>query len=120
MAAGMTDHENPMSQVTGSGLEISLVDGSQLPESMVPSHQSGFAQFGFLRDVSITERPPVMFPLRFRDVCFGDAILTAECRLNCSDVDFCHLHHRIERALGGGGIGIDYRFRQSHRRNLPG
>jgi hypothetical protein len=33
----MTDHENPMSQVTGSGLEISLVDGSQLPESMVDS-----------------------------------------------------------------------------------
>lgn len=36
MAAGMTYHENPMSQVTGSGLDISLVDGSQLPESMVP------------------------------------------------------------------------------------
>ena len=31
-----------------------------------------------------------------------------------------HLHHRIERALGGGGIGIGDRFRQSDRRNLPG
>ena len=28
-------------------------------------------------------------------------------------------HHRLERALGGCGIGIGDRFRQSQRRNLP-
>ena len=49
-----------------------------------------------------------------------EVLLPAACRLDCSDVDLSHLHHRIERALGGGGIGIGYRFRQSHRRNLPG
>src|SRR4029077_14549355 len=48
------------------------------------------------------------------------ATSTAARRLDCSDVDLCHLHHRIERALGGGGVGIDYRFGQSDRRNLPG
>src|ERR1700676_738011 len=31
-----------------------------------------------------------------------------------------HLHHRIERALGGSGIGTGYRFGQSDRRDLPG
>src|SRR5215510_7494295 len=46
--------------------------------------------------------------------------MDAVCRLDCSDVDLSHLHHRIERALGGGGVGIGYRFCQSHRRNLPG
>src|SRR5438552_1724118 len=45
---------------------------------------------------------------------------TATRRLDCSDVDLSHLHHRIERALGGSGIGIRDRFRQSQRRNLPG
>src|SRR5512141_1508276 len=45
---------------------------------------------------------------------------TAACRLDCSDVDLFHLHHRIESTLGGGGIGIGYRSRQSQRRNLPG
>ena len=29
-------------------------------------------------------------------------------------------HHRIERALGGGGIGIGDRLRQGDRRDLPG
>jgi hypothetical protein len=32
----------------------------------------------------------------------------------------CHLHHRIERALGGSGIGIADRLCQRQRRNLPG
>jgi hypothetical protein len=32
-------------------------------------------------------------------------------RFDCSDVDLFHLHHRIERALGGSGIGIGYRSR---------
>src|SRR5512133_814855 len=40
-------------------------------------------------------------------------------RFYCGDVDLFHLHHRIERALGGRGIGIGYRSRQSQRRNLP-
>src|SRR6185295_8929562 len=43
---------------------------------------------------------------------------TAARRLDCSDVDLSHFHHRIERALGGSGIGD--RFRQGDRRNLPG
>ena len=64
--------------------------------------------------------PPVSFPLRFRDARFEDATSTAACRLDCSDVDLSHLHHRIERALGGSGIGISDRFRQSQRRNLLG
>src|SRR5512139_2869804 len=41
-------------------------------------------------------------------------------RLDCSDVHLFHLHHRIESTLGGSGIGIGYRSRQSERRNLPG
>ena len=45
---------------------------------------------------------------------------TAASRLDCSDVDLFHLHHRIERALGEIGIGIGDRFRQGDRRNLPG
>src|SRR6267142_1546739 len=48
------------------------------------------------------------------------ATSTAARRLDCSDVDVFHLHHRIERALGGSGIGIGDRFRQGDRRNLPG
>src|SRR5262245_45572275 len=47
-----------------------------------------------------------------------DATSTAARRLDCSDVDLFHLHHRIERALGGSSIGIGYRFCQSQRRNL--
>src|SRR5262245_35976601 len=54
------------------------------------------------------------------DARFEDVTLTAACRLDCSDVDPFHLHHRIERTLGGGGVRIGYRFRQSHRCNLPG
>ncbi len=46
-------------------------------------------------------------------------ILAAHRRLNSGDVDLPHLHHRIERALGGSGIGIGYRPGQSDRRNLP-
>src|ERR1700692_1675836 len=61
-----------------------------------------------------------MFPLRFRDARFEDATSTAARRLDCSDVDLFHLHHRIERALGGSGIGTGYRFGQSDRRNMPG
>ena len=50
----------------------------------------------------------------------ASATSTAARRLDCSDVDFFHLHHRIERALGGSAIGIGYRSCQSQRRNLPG
>jgi len=50
----------------------------------------------------------------------GFTTSTAARRLDCSDVDLCHLHHRIESTLGGGGVGIGYRFGQSDRRNLPG
>src|SRR5512135_1293690 len=57
---------------------------------------------------------------RFRDARVEDAISTATRRLDRSDVDLLHLHHCIERALGGGGIGIGDRFRQGDRRNLPG
>jgi len=59
-------------------------------------------------------------PLRFRDARFEDVTSAAERRLDCSDVDLFHLHHRIERALGGSGIRIGYRFGQSDRRDLPG
>jgi hypothetical protein len=39
--------------------------------------------------------PPVVFPLRFRDARFEDATSTAARRLDCSDVDLFHLHHRV-------------------------
>src|SRR5687768_13318525 len=45
---------------------------------------------------------------------------TAERRLDCSDVDLSHPHHRIEGALGGRAIGTGERFRQGYRSNLPG
>ena len=61
-----------------------------------------------------------MCDLCFRDACLDNAILAATRRLDCSDVDLRHLHHRIERALGGSGVGIGDRFRQDDRRNLPG
>lgn len=48
------------------------------------------------------------------------ATSTAARRLDCSDVDLFHLHHRIEGALGDSGIRIGDRFRQDDRRNLPG
>ena len=41
-------------------------------------------------------------------------------RLDCGNVNLFHLHHRIERPLGGIGIGIVDRSRQGDRRNLPG
>ena len=63
---------------------------------------------------------PIMFPLRFPIARFQDVILATARRLDCSDVDLLHLHHRIERTLGGSRIGIGYRFCQSQRRNLPG
>src|SRR5262245_34622361 len=63
---------------------------------------------------------PVMFPSRFRGAPLQDAASTATRRLDRSDVDLFHLHHRIERAPGGSGIGIGYGSRQSQRRNLPG
>ena len=63
---------------------------------------------------------PARTGLRFRGCMLRGCHLTAACRLDCSDGDLFHLHHRIKRALGGGGIEVGYRFRQSHRRNLPG
>jgi len=50
--------------------------------------------------------------LCLRDARFEDATSTAARRLDCSDVDLCHLHHRIEGALGGSEIGISDRLRQ--------
>src|SRR5580700_1659635 len=45
---------------------------------------------------------------------------TASCRIDSSDVDLFHLHHRLERALGDSRVGIGYRLRQGNRRDLPG
>ena len=53
-----------------------------------------------------------MSPLRFRDARFEDATSAAR-RLDCSDVDLFHLHHRIESELGGSDIRIGYSFGQS-------
>src|SRR5207237_359628 len=39
--------------------------------------------------------------------------------LDCRDVDLFHLHHGVEGAPGGSGIGVGDRFRQCDRRNLP-
>src|SRR5688500_7529984 len=45
---------------------------------------------------------------------------TAARSLDRGDVDLPHLHHRVERSLGGGAVGIGYCFGQSDRPNLPG
>src|SRR5688572_31577204 len=45
---------------------------------------------------------------------------TAARSLDRRDVDLSHIHHRIERSLGGGAVGIGHCFGQSDRRNLPG
>src|SRR5437016_7871961 len=49
-----------------------------------------------------------------------DAPSTAACRFDRGDINLGHLHHRIERALGGSAIRIGYRLGQGGRRNLPG
>ena len=83
------------------------------------NEQEGFkAQPAKALSVDIYERCD--HRLRFRNARFEDATSTAARRLDCSDVDLFHLHHRIERALGGSGIGTGYRFGQSDRRDLPG
>src|SRR5688572_25579585 len=48
------------------------------------------------------------------------ATSTAARRLDCRDVNLSHIHHRIERALGGSAIRIGYRLHQGYRRDLPG
>src|SRR4051794_9858224 len=40
-------------------------------------------------------------------------------RLDGRDIDLFHLHHRLECALGGGGIAIGDRLGQDDRRDLP-
>src|SRR3954464_2279044 len=46
--------------------------------------------------------------------------LAASRRFDGGDVDLAHFHHRLERALGGGAIGIGDGVGQRDRRNLPG
>src|SRR4051812_14829061 len=50
----------------------------------------------------------------------SDVRSTATGCLDGRDVDLFHLHHRIERTLGGGRIRIGYRLAQRDRRDLPG
>jgi hypothetical protein len=64
--------------------------------------------------------PPIMYPLCCRDAEFEAATSTAAGRFDCRDVDFLHLHHGIERALGGGGVRIGDRLCQGDWGNLPG
>src|SRR6476646_4903933 len=47
------------------------------------------------------------------------ATLTSACGLDSRDVDLLHRHHRVHRALGGGGVRIGYRLNQYARRDLP-
>src|SRR5687767_12753778 len=49
----------------------------------------------------------------------GAERLTAARRFDCSDVDFLHFHHRVERALSRSGIGICDRLSEGDRRDLP-
>jgi len=48
------------------------------------------------------------------------ATSSAPRRFDCGDVDLFHGHHRVERALGGSGIGVSDRLGQVDRRDLPG
>src|SRR5688500_13354831 len=50
----------------------------------------------------------------------GGLTSTAAPRRDRGDVDLFHLHHRVEVALGGGGIRIGIRLRQGDGRDLPG
>src|SRR5690349_24816230 len=43
-----------------------------------------------------------------------------EGRLDPGDVDLAHRHHRLERALGGGAVGVVERLDQHPRGDLPG
>ena len=79
--------------------------------SQLKAAASGLSRSGFTRHVLLA------LP---RDAPSEDATSTAVRRLDCSDVDLFHLHHRIERAFGGSGIGIGDRSCQGDRRNLPG
>src|SRR5215831_1424677 len=65
------------------------------------------------------DRPPLLAVRRREARALVKPTSTAARRLDCSDVDLFHLHHRIERALGCSAIGIGDRFRQGDRRNLP-
>src|SRR3954469_5788981 len=91
-----------------------------------PSHKDGLTSIHrYWRRLSKQniQAPGIQFPAPTafvgQDARFEGATSTAARRLDCGDVDLFHLHHRIERALGGGGIGIGYRLGQSDRRNLP-
>src|SRR6476660_1490711 len=42
-----------------------------------------------------------------------------ERRFDGGDVDLLHLHHRVERALGDGGVGAGDRLDQDGRCDLP-
>src|SRR4051794_393214 len=46
--------------------------------------------------------------------------LPAHSRLDLGDVDLLHRHHRLERALGRGLVGVAVGLEQGARRDLPG
>src|SRR6185312_15711749 len=50
-------------------------------------------------------------------LCYADS--TAACRLDRGDVDLPHRHHRVERSLLGGGVGVGDGLRQGDGRDLP-
>ena len=56
-----------------------------------------------LRTERVRVRPSCP-PCAFEMLRFEDATSAAARRLDCSEVDLFHLHHRIEGALGGSGI----------------
>src|SRR4051812_30115854 len=45
--------------------------------------------------------------------------LAGERGFDLGDVDFLHVHHRFERSLGGGAVGIVHCLEQDPRRDLP-
>src|SRR3954447_17887905 len=45
--------------------------------------------------------------------------LAGECGFDRRDVDLAHLHHPLERAVGGGAVGIVQGFEQPAPRDLP-
>ncbi len=84
-----------------------------MSERVFPTLRNGRALFSCRRSHRLLEGT-------FSSLKVLNRLSTAKRRLDRGDIDVSHLHHRIERALGGSGIGVGDGFRQDNRRYLPG
>src|SRR5690349_691550 len=54
-----------------------------------------------------------------RRISSAETFSPAPRRLDRSDVDLCHLHHRLEGAFRSSGVRIGYRVDECNRGDLP-